>query len=71
MHLILVLRFCKLKALQHVKIWNALSALTLKEDKISKLSLEKKKNIIDQIDPLDKQFKYVTFSQYNEPLIKF
>ena len=41
----------------------------LKEDKISKLSLEKIKNIIDQIDPLDKQFKYVTFSQYNEPLL--
>ena len=41
----------------------------LKTDKISKLSLDNVKNIIDQIDPNDKKFKYVTFSQFNEPLL--
>ncbi len=41
----------------------------LKEDKVSKLSLERIKNIIDQIDAEDPEFKYITFSQYNEPLL--
>ena len=41
----------------------------LKDDKVSKLSLENIKNIINQVDPNDKEFKYVTFSQFNEPLL--
>ena len=41
----------------------------LKDDKVSKLSLENIKHIINQVDPNDKEFKYVTFSQFNEPLL--
>ena len=41
----------------------------LKEDKTTKLSLEHIKNVIDQIDVHDKKFKYITFSQFNEPLL--
>ena len=41
----------------------------LKEDKTSKLELENIFNILDQIDLNDDKFKYVTFSQFNEPLL--
>ena len=41
----------------------------LKEDKTTKLSFEHIKNIIDQVDVNDKKFKYITFSQFNEPLL--
>ena len=41
----------------------------LKDDKISKLNLEEIKRILNQIDQNDKKFKYVTFSQFNEPLL--
>jgi len=41
----------------------------LKEDKTTKLSFENIKNIIDQIDVNDKKFQYITFSQFNEPLL--
>jgi len=41
----------------------------LKEDKITKLSLENITKIINQIDSDDKEFKYITFSQFNEPLL--
>ncbi len=41
----------------------------LKDDKESKLSLDDIKNIIDQINPKDEKFDYITFSQFNEPLL--
>ena len=41
----------------------------LKNDFSSKLSIEEIKNIILQIDNKDSGFKYLTFSQYNEPLL--
>ena len=41
----------------------------LKEDKSSKMSIEDIKNIINQLNPDDEKFKYVTFSQFNEPLL--
>ena len=41
----------------------------LKDDKTSKLSLEDIYNLLDSIDLNDKGFKYVTFSQFNEPLL--
>ena len=41
----------------------------LKEDKTSKLPDDNIKNILDQIDPSDEKLKYVTFSQFNEPLL--
>ena len=41
----------------------------LKEDKKSKLAFDEIKKIINQIDPNDKEFKYITFSQFNEPLL--
>ncbi len=41
----------------------------LKDDKESKLSLEDIKKVIDQIDPKDPKFDYITFSQFNEPLL--
>ncbi len=41
----------------------------LKDDKISKLATDKIYKIIDQIDSEDENFKYVTFSQFNEPLL--
>ena len=41
----------------------------LKDDKSSKYSMAEIKNILDQIDIEDEYFQYVTFSQYNEPLL--
>ena len=41
----------------------------LKNDKKTKMDLEDIKKIINQINPLDKKFRYVTFSQFNEPLL--
>ena len=41
----------------------------LKDDKTSKLNLEDIYNLLDSIDLNDKEFKYVTFSQFNEPLL--
>jgi len=41
----------------------------LKDDFSSKLSIEEIKNTILQIDNEDEKFKYITFSQYNEPLL--
>jgi radical SAM protein with 4Fe4S-binding SPASM domain len=41
----------------------------LKEDKNSKLELNNIFNILDQVDVNDDKFKYVTFSQFNEPLL--
>ena len=43
----------------------------LKKDfeKKSKLEDETIKKIIDEINPEDKDFKYLTFSQFNEPLL--
>lgn len=41
----------------------------LKDDKESKLSLEDIENIIDQINPNDPRLDYITFSQFNEPLL--
>lgn len=41
----------------------------LKDDKISKLELNDIFNVLDSIDFNDKNFKYVTFSQFNEPLL--
>tara|TARA_A100001015_G_scaffold148488_1_gene164694 strand:- start:2022 stop:3092 length:1071 start_codon:yes stop_codon:yes gene_type:complete len=42
---------------------------SLKNDKTSKLSIENIYSIIDQIDIGDDKFKYLTFSQFNEPLL--
>ena len=41
----------------------------LKEDKKTKMSFEDIKKIINQIDTRDEKFKYITFSQFNEPLL--
>jgi radical SAM protein with 4Fe4S-binding SPASM domain len=41
----------------------------LKDDKTSKLNTNKIEEILKQIDPTDEEFKYVTFSQFNEPLL--
>ena len=41
----------------------------LKDDKTSKLDIEKIEEILKQIDSNDKDFKYITFSQFNEPLL--
>jgi len=41
----------------------------LKEDKVSELNIETIKQVIDELDPLDKNFEYITFSQFNEPLM--
>ena len=41
----------------------------LKEDKTTKLSFGHIKNIIDQVNVKDENFKYITFSQFNEPLL--
>ena len=41
----------------------------LKDDFSSKLDLNEIKNIIHQINNSDKNFKYITFSQFNEPLL--
>lgn len=41
----------------------------LKDDKVTKMELDDIKNVIDQVNPLDKKFQYVTFSQFNEPLL--
>jgi len=41
----------------------------IKEDKTTKLSIENVKKIIDQIDPTDKKLEYMSFSQFNEPLL--
>ncbi len=41
----------------------------LKEDKVSKLELEDIYSVLDRIDFNEKGFKYVTFSQFNEPLL--
>ena len=41
----------------------------LKEDKTSKIDLESIYKILDRIDYTEKDFKYVTFSQFNEPLL--
>ena len=41
----------------------------LKEDKISKIELEKIYSLLDQIDPKDNKLDYITFSQFNEPLL--
>tara|TARA_B100001057_G_C22864361_1_gene955863 strand:- start:3947 stop:5044 length:1098 start_codon:yes stop_codon:yes gene_type:complete len=41
----------------------------LKDDKTSKLNIEKIYSLLDQVDLKDEKFKYVTFSQFNEPLL--
>ena len=41
----------------------------LKDDKISKLELNDIFNVLESIDFNDTGFKYVTFSQFNEPLL--
>ena len=41
----------------------------LKEDKSSKMNIEDIKTIINQVNPDDEKFNYVTFSQFNEPLL--
>ena len=41
----------------------------LKDDKVSKLELKDIFNTLKSIDFKDKDFKYVTFSQFNEPLL--
>lgn len=41
----------------------------LKDDKTSKLNIEKIEDILKSIDPSDSEFKYITFSQFNEPLL--
>ena len=41
----------------------------LKDDKESKLNTDEIKNVIDQINPNDPKFDYITFSQFNEPLL--
>ena len=41
----------------------------LKDDKNSKLDLESIFNLLDQLDFSDERFKYLTFSQFNEPLL--
>ena len=41
----------------------------LKEDKTSILDFEAIKNILTQVNPKDPNFKYLTFSQFNEPLL--
>ena len=41
----------------------------LKEDKTSILSIENIKRTLDEVDSQDKNFKYVTFDQFNEPLL--
>jgi radical SAM protein with 4Fe4S-binding SPASM domain len=41
----------------------------LKEDKKSKLDFIEIKKILEKINPDDDKFKYLTFSQFNEPLL--
>ena len=41
----------------------------LKDDKTSKLDLENIYSILDQVDADDTKLKYITFSQFNEPLL--
>ena len=41
----------------------------LKDDKVSKLNLEDIFKILNRVDFSDKSFQYVTFSQFNEPLL--
>jgi len=41
----------------------------LKEDKVSTLDLNEIQKVINQINPEDKNFKFITFSQFNEPLL--
>jgi len=41
----------------------------LKEDKVTTLDFNEIKKVIDQVNPEDKNFKYITFSQFNEPLL--
>jgi len=41
----------------------------LKDDKESKLSIDDITKVIDQINPNDAGFDYITFSQFNEPLL--
>ena len=41
----------------------------LKTDKTTKMNIDDIKMIIDQINPEDKNFRYITFSQFNEPLL--
>jgi radical SAM protein with 4Fe4S-binding SPASM domain len=41
----------------------------LKEDKSSMLNMDLITKLIDQIDPYDPGFEYITFSQFNEPLL--
>ena len=41
----------------------------LKNDKVSKLNLEDIFKILNRVDFSDKSFQYVTFSQFNEPLL--
>ena len=41
----------------------------IKEDKTTKPDFQKVKDIIDQIDPTDENLDYMSFSQFNEPLL--
>jgi radical SAM protein with 4Fe4S-binding SPASM domain len=41
----------------------------LKDDKVSKMNIDDIFRLLDKIDLNDKNFKYVTFSQFNEPLL--
>ena len=64
----MVLIFFKLKLLQHAT-WHVLFAYPLKDDKVSKLNLEYIFKVLEEVDFKEKGFKYVTFSQFNEPLL--
>ena len=41
----------------------------LKTDKESVLDIQQIKEVIEQISSYDEKFRYVTFSQFNEPLL--
>ena len=41
----------------------------LKDDKVTKLDLNNIYKVLDRIDYTEKGFQYVTFSQFNEPLL--
>jgi len=41
----------------------------LKSDKNSILNIDEVKSVIEQISSDDQNFRYVTFSQFNEPLL--
>ena len=58
----------KLKPKLHA-IWHVVCPYPLKSDKDSILDIEQVKQVINQINPEDERFRYITFSQFNEPLL--